>query len=346
MVEIAGACREPEHRQYATVREPFAQAFLDKARIDRCGGNLRNKTSLNPLECLCAFQSINCEPGPDEESVARVCYFRRMAVDPLLYDLSDGCSSIAGRWDGGRLGPCIKRTEFAVDTVTLWAWEKGQLRECLPEHLLAEDTLQDWAACSVYVRRGRGVGCYTCRTLEVVIVMAAAAAESKCNRECGAAAASTANTLLVVELHRRHIGHHDSKERSDVDASLHGCGDAKDVKVVGERALLADRDVLKQPLPVARNELVRLAGEFGAIQAENRTGIGGKPSVVVHRLVGVVDAYASGMAERSLASGADPAAGMQMDAAALVALEIDFSGAVEEETIIEQYSPVKYTRVR
>jgi hypothetical protein len=57
----------------------------------------------------------------------------------------------------------------------------------------------------------------------------------------------------------------------------------------------------------------------------------------------VIDADPPGLAEEGLATGANASAGVEMYAAALVALKINFSGRLEKQAFIKQYSPVKHT---
>ena len=111
--------------------------------------------------------------------------------------------------------------------------------------------------------------------------MTAPAAERQRERQRRAAPAGPADALLVVEPHRRHVGHHHGQQRADVDARLHRRGDAQQIDVVGERLLGADRDVLEEPLPIAREQLVRLACQLGAVQPEDGAGISRQPAVVV-----------------------------------------------------------------
>ena len=75
--------------------------------------------------------------------------------------------------------------------------------------------------------------------------MAAAAAERECEGQRRAAAAGTADALLIVEAHRRHVGHHHSQQGPDVDARFHRGRDAQQIDVVGESHLVADRNVLE-----------------------------------------------------------------------------------------------------
>ena len=49
------------------------------------------------------------------------------------------------------------------------------------------------------------------KPLKVVIVVAAAAAQCKCDRKARAAPSGTPDALLIVEAHRRHICHHDGQ---------------------------------------------------------------------------------------------------------------------------------------
>ena len=46
------------------------------------------------------------------------------------------------------------------------------------------------------------------------------------------------DSLLVIEPHRRHVGHHYRNERTDVDARLHSCRDAQKVHGIRKWVLL------------------------------------------------------------------------------------------------------------
>ena len=62
--------------------------------------------------------------------------------------------------------------------------------------------------------------------------MTAPAAESKSYCKRLTPAASTANSLLVVKTHRRHICQHDCLEVSNIHANLHSSRDAENIYFV------------------------------------------------------------------------------------------------------------------
>jgi hypothetical protein len=59
--------------------------------------------------------------------------------------------------------------------------------------------------------------------VKVVFIVAATTANGENGGEGLPAAAGTANSLLVVEPHGRHVGEHDDLEAANVNADLH-CG--------------------------------------------------------------------------------------------------------------------------
>ena len=83
-------------------------------------------------------------------------------------------------------------------------------------------------------RRRRRVPRDRLRMLEIVQVMAAAAAEGGDEGESLPPAAGAAHPLLIVESLRRHVGLVDGLQRSDVDPHLHGGGDRQEIDLLGE----------------------------------------------------------------------------------------------------------------
>ena len=89
--------------------------------------------------------------------------------------------------------------------------------------------------------------------LEVVVVVAAVAADGERVGERLPRTAGAADSLLVVEPLRRHVAHQDGLQRSDVDADLHRGGDAEHVEFARDVVFrrLGQQDALEPALPPA-----------------------------------------------------------------------------------------------
>jgi hypothetical protein len=68
----------------------------------------------------------------------------------------------------------------------------------------------------------------------VVVKLIVATASTECydDRKRLSASACTANTLLVVKSHGRHIRQEDSLQTADVNANLHRCCNAENIDFV------------------------------------------------------------------------------------------------------------------
>src|SRR5690348_16054929 len=119
-----------------------------------------------------------------------------------------------------------------MDTVACAPSEEVQGGECLSENLFRENALDNAVAPHIDVWLRRRVGGDPLRPLEVVIIVASAAAHCKADRHAGATASCTTDPLLIVEPHWWHIGHHDSEQGADIDARLHSGGDTQKINWV------------------------------------------------------------------------------------------------------------------
>src|SRR6185437_1060394 len=108
--------------------------------------------------------------------------------------------------------------------------------------------------------------------------------------------------------------------------------------------LVADGDVLEQPLAISRLELVRLACHFGAIQSENWPGVRGQPPVVVYGLVCVIDADPARSTEWILAVAADASAVVKVNSRAGAAQVIGLARPNDAKLLIDENAPVVGTR--
>ncbi len=105
------------------------------------------------------------------------------------------------------LRPLIDCPELAVHVVT--TSRQVDLPEGTPQHLFADHALGDFLPRYVHVRRRRGFGRDQLGPLEVVVIVASAAAESKYSRHPETPSAGPADALLIVEPDRRHVGESD-----------------------------------------------------------------------------------------------------------------------------------------
>ena len=192
-----------------------------------------------------------------------------MPRDPLLNDVGYGDPRVARRLVRGRQGPSRCKSKLAMDAVTGRAGKEPQLHERPAQHLLRQHALQYLGPARVHIGRGWRIGRYPLGTLEVVVVMAAAAAKRQRQRHRRSPPAGPPDALLVVEAHRRHVGHHDRKQRTDVNASFHRRRHAEQVDVVRDGVLITDSDVLEKALPVSCQKLVSLTGQLCAVEPEN-----------------------------------------------------------------------------
>src|SRR6266850_2157789 len=113
------------------------------------------------------------------------------------------CSSRSGRSPGRRLGcglvPIRCLPELAVDAFAPATWEKVQSRESLSQYLLDEDSSDYAFSPQVDIRLGGWVRCDSLRSLEVVVVVAAASAQRQCHGQPGSSPPRPPHTLLIVE---------------------------------------------------------------------------------------------------------------------------------------------------
>ena len=204
--------------------------------------------------------------------------------------------------------------------------EQTERRERLPQDLLREHALENGLAAHVDVRLRRRVRRDPIRPLEVVVVVAAPAAERERDRQTGAAPPRAADALLVVEAHRRHVRHHDGEQRADIDAGLHRRRHAQEIDRIGDLNLVRRRkaDVLEESLALAAVVLVRLPGELLTVEPKQRAGLRRQIAVVVGR--GLSSRQRLRRAKRNVAIRADASRRVQVNPAALAAFEVDRSG--------------------
>lgn len=150
------------------------------------------------------------------------------------------------------------------------------------QDLGGEDALVDVLHLGGEIRGWGGRVGDALRILEIVLVVAPAAAHRQGQGYRCVAATGSAHPLLVVEPGGGHVGHQHDGERADVDTGLHGGGHREDVKSVGARVLrVVEEHPLEAGLAALGFDTVCLAGEFRGVEAEVADLVLGHPCVVV-----------------------------------------------------------------
>src|SRR5437899_7408463 len=88
------------------------------------------------------------------------------------------------------------------------------------------------------------------------------------NRERILASPGPTNTLLVVEPHWRHVGHHYCLKAPDVHADLHSGGYTQDVDRVDPLDLVLKKHPLEPPLTLLCHKAVGLSSKLFALQTK------------------------------------------------------------------------------
>jgi hypothetical protein len=101
-----------------------------------------------------------------------------------------------------------------------------------PQRRFCSESLRDLLSVHREERRLRPVARNPLGVLVVKLVVTSAAAQRNRERERLASTPGPADTLLVVEPHRRHVREHDCLQTADIDADLHRRRDAEDVDLV------------------------------------------------------------------------------------------------------------------
>src|ERR1035438_10502190 len=116
--------------------------------------------------------------------------------------------------------------------------------------------------------------------IEVVLVVRSGAAANRQGDGKGVlSAASSSDSLLVVESHGRHVRHDHCLQPTDVDARLHGRRHAQEVDTRGSGVLSGQEHVLKLRLPLLRIVTVCLSREFFTVESERATGLLSKKGI-------------------------------------------------------------------
>src|SRR6266581_183762 len=267
--EIAYARRKPEHGKQAHVGEPLAQRVLNEQWIVGRRRYAAYKLMIDEGK-QCRALCHELQIGVRQQDIGGAGNRRLIALDPSRHRLFSRrpwrAASLSRRQ---RLVPLHRVSEFTVYAVRCLSAEKIECLKCLSQDFFGEHPLNYFQPRHINIwLRGRVCG-HALRTLKIIIVMAAATAQSQRNREAGSAAACAADPLLVVETHRRHVGHHDGQEPANIHTRFHRCGDTQKIDGICPRILNAwQYDILKEPLTPAAVGLVRLAREFLAVEAE------------------------------------------------------------------------------
>ncbi len=270
---------ETEHWQSAGVRQAFAQRILRESGVVRHARNFVHELVLNVVEQRrplgaqlgsCGGQQGITSP-PDGLAVGR---------NPCAYEVSHGRGSRGIRRPLAPIGGIAK---FAMHVVAALANEQTQRDKGLPQHFLVQDALKNCATAQVDVGLRWRVAGNPLRPLEVIVIVAPPTAQCNRRREPSAPTARTANSLLIVKSHRRHVGHHDRQKRTNIDPRFHRGSHAQQVNFVRQRLFVWSReaDALEETLAVASVSLVGLACEFLAIQTKQGSGLSGEEVVVV-----------------------------------------------------------------
>ena len=123
--------------------------------------------------------------------------------------------------------------------------------------------------------------------LKVEVIMATTSANGKgCGDAC-ASSPSSPHPLLVIESHRRHIGHHDAEQGADVNTCLHCGGHTKQIYLIDSFHFRGQRNPLEQPLSIQRVITVCLAGELFAMKSEGWFGIPCQEFVIIAEGTGI-----------------------------------------------------------
>ncbi|MNU41425.1 hypothetical protein D3C71_301540 [compost metagenome] len=221
--------------------------------------------------------------------------------------------------------------------------------ECLHQPELAQETRRDVRQSGRDERRRRSRPGDLDRVVEVVDVMALAAAYRQDGRERLPAAACTAHALLVVEALRRHVALIDRLQGSDVHAHFHGRRDRKQIRRVEE---LAPAEVLVAFVVLLDEHALELLEPCGGIARLACQLLAFEPEVRLSARDGAHDPAAEEVlrgdpgggeilrpGQRLAASRAASESGVKMDAAAAFAApcgSVRIGGAEEEHADVDR----------
>ena len=267
VVQLSHARRHAVHRQDASLGEALRQPIPDELLV--CHAGLDAVAEIAPRE--------RCEIGRGDAVHAG----QQPPRD--LGDLGRAAQPVQDRVSaGGPVGGCA---ELPVAV--------GRRRPIPPP-----DTSREERAAQAFLRhrarrdvellhRQEGDGRLVARDprgmLVVVLVVVAPPAQRERDRERLPAPPRAAGALLVVETHRRHVGHRHGAESADVDPDLHRRRHAQDIDLVrprhGHLSVQVDDDVAELPLP--RRLIVRLCHQLLDMHAQRLAVCDGLVSIVV-----------------------------------------------------------------
>ena len=268
MVEETHPCREPEHRKDPFCRESFAQGMV------RRGGRCHAVNFGDQIVCDVLAHRIDpfgvVQRGTVQNRAADDVDCVRIARNPSRHARSVG-------------RPILNAVEFSVHVVAA----VGDLKrfERPSQHFLIHHPLGNFGTPHINVGRRGWLGRDQSGPLEVVVVVAAPAAQGQCCGHAQAPSTCAAHSLLIVETHGGHVSERDRLERPDVDSRLHGGRHAQEIHTDRTVHFFLHEDFLESSLAQPPVDPVRLPCQLLAVQAKRGLIASSEEFVVVNRRV-------------------------------------------------------------